>query len=764
MKKFLILLIATFATFGSTAQSVKLSDAHIYGHVIDSETNQHLPFVNIQLMGTTMGTATDETGHYFLKNIPEGEYTIVASAVNYSSENKKVTVVKNQSQEISFYLTPQITMMDEVVVTSNKYETKKREAPSIVNIISPKTFELTSSKNVAEVLPFQTGLRVEETCSNCGVPQLRINGLDGAYSQILMDGRAIFSSLANVYGLEQFPAGMIDRVEIIRGGGSALFGSNAVGGIVNIITKEPQNNSASLSNETTLMGHNTIDNNMSMNGQFVTEYLKTGVYVFGNLRNRDAYDRNGDGFSEIPMLNSSAAGFRAYHKISNYAKITAEYHHLYEFRRGGDSLDRQAHEANLAEQLQHNIDGGSLKLDLFSKNSKHYLSIYSSIQNISRNSYFGTHQDLNAYGKTSDLMSVSGAQYRLNMNKLLFMPAILIVGAEYSHDKLHDVMMGYNRDILQQVNVTSIFTQNEWKNETLSVLLGARLDKHSLIEKPIFSPRVTLRYTPSPAWTLRASYASGYRAPQVYDEDLHVGAVGGEVSLITLDPNLRPENSNSFNASADWYKQFGNTQINFLAEGFYTLLKNSFLLMENGHDAQGNLLLTRVNATSNLFVAGINLEGRISFKQKLSAQIGYTFQKSRYNTPQEWSEDPKAETHTRLLRTPDSYGYLTFNYEAIDNLNLSVSGTYTGSMLVPHYAGYIEHDELVTTETFFDVNAQAKYSFTISGQTELELKIGIKNIFDSFQTDIDLGVDRDAGYIYGPMLPRSIHFGIALNL
>lgn len=766
MKKtfvFICLIIITFNAFGQSSKT-KATDANITGHILDKETHEHIPFVNIFIKGTTIGTVSDETGHFLLTNLPEGDFVIAASSVNYETEEIAITIQKNKTQEINFTLKPQITMMEPVVVSANKYETKQREAASIVNVVSPILFENTSSKNIAEVLPFQTGLRVEETCSNCGVPQLRINGLDGAYSQILMDSRAIFSSLASVYGLEQFPAGMIDRVEVIRGGGSALFGSNAIGGIVNIITKEPEKNAFSLSNTTTFMGNKSWDNHTVLNGQIVTNDFKTGAYLFGTVRNRDAYDHNKDGFSDMPHLKSSVVGFRAYHKTSNYSKLTAEYHHIHEYRRGGDSINLPPHQSNLAEQLDHNIDGGSLKFDIFTKNAKHYWSIYSSLQNIARKSYFGTNKDLNAYGNTDDIISTSGLQYQYNMKRFLFLPATLITGAEYSFDQLHDVMVGYNRDILQTFNIFGLFLQNEWKNEKISFLLGARLDKHSLMDQPVFSPRITLRYSPIKPLTLRTSYASGYRAPQVYDEDLHVGAVGGEVSLISLDPDLKPEYSNSINLSADWYQVFGKTQLNILVEGFYTLLQNSFLLMENGHDAQGNLLLIRQNATDKLYVAGMNMEARFSYLQKLSTQIGFTIQTSRYNTPQTWSEDPDAGTHTQILRTPENYGYLTFNYNIFKGFNLSLSGVYTGAMLVPHYAGYVERDELTKTNSFFDINAQIKYEFSISKLTKMEVKAGVKNIFNSFQNDIDKGVERDAGYIYGPTLPRSLHLSLGLKI
>ena len=173
-------------------------------------------------------------------------------------------------------------------------------------------------------------MRVETNCGNCGTTQLRINGLEGQYSQVLLDSRPIFSSLASVYGLEQLPVAMIERVEVIRGGGSALFGANAIGGVVNIITKEPLRNSVTLSNTTNIFEGGTADFNTSLNGSFVSDDYKMGVYLFGMIKDRDSYDRNGDGFSDIPKLNSETAGFRAYYKTSPYTRLTAEYHHIHE--------------------------------------------------------------------------------------------------------------------------------------------------------------------------------------------------------------------------------------------------------------------------------------------------------------------------------------------------------------------------------------------------------------------------------------------------
>jgi outer membrane receptor for ferrienterochelin and colicins len=139
-------------------------------------------------------------------------------------------------------------------------------------------------------------------------------------------------------------------------------------------------NFLNISNHTNYIGAKALDMNTTLNGSFVTSDSKIGVFLFGVHRNREAYDRDNDGFSEIPTLNSSTVGFRSYFKTSDYSKITAEYHHLGEFRRGGNNLDRPPHEADIAEQLRHNIDAGSVKFDYFTPDNKHFLSTYASSQ------------------------------------------------------------------------------------------------------------------------------------------------------------------------------------------------------------------------------------------------------------------------------------------------------------------------------------------------------------------------------------------------
>ena len=739
----------------------KKSDAHIAGHVLDAQTQEHLSFVNVQVEGTALGCLTDESGHFYLKNLPEGELTIVFSMMGYETEKRTVSLRRDTLIEMNVAIAETSFMIDNVVVTANKYETKQREVATIVNVISPLIIQSTTSNTMADVLNFQTGLRVEETCSNCGVPQIRINGLEGQYTQILMDSRPIFSSLASVYGLEQLPAGMVDRIEVIRGGGSALFGANAIAGVVNIITKEPTRNFFNVSNTSAFTQQGTYDINTNLNASVVSENQKAGIYVFGVQRNRQQYDRDKDGYSDIPTLNSTTVGLRSFFKTSDYSKITAEYHHTTEFRRGGYGIDSlQPHESPLTEQLKHNIDAATMKWDMYTADSKHFVSAYTSFQHIGRDSYFGTNYNPDAYGKSTDIVSVTGAQYRFSYPCGL-MNADLSAGVEYSYNQLRDQILGYDRNTLQRVHLGGGYVQNEWKNKQWSILVGGRLEQHSLLEKPIFSPRANVRYTPIDPIILRVSYASGYRAPQIYEEDLHVGAVGGEVSLISLDENLRPEYSHSVSGSIDMYQRFGKWDLNLTLEGFFTQLNDVFTLVENGHDALGNLLLTRTNA-SGARVAGLNVEAKVGYGHLLTFQAGYTYNHSRYIQPEQWS--PTIAPQRRMFRTPDHYGYFLLNIEPVKHFHILTNGKVTGNMLVQHFAGYIPEDKEVTTPVFFEWDVKLCYDIPIYKHYTLEINAGVKNLLDHFQQDLDKGMDRDAGYIYGPATPRTFFAGVNLKI
>ncbi len=755
------LLFFAIALFSLTSYGQRKTDSNIVGDVKDSKTGEHIPYINITINNTVIGTTTDATGHYYLKNLPTGTYTIKVSGVGYKSVEKEVVLESGKTIEVNFLTEESSLSLNEVVVSANRNETNRREASVVVGVVSPKIFAATNAVCIADGLNFQPGLRVENNCNNCGFTQIRINGLEGPYSQILIDSRPIFSALSGVYGLEQIPVNMIERVEVVRGGGSALYGSNAIAGTINIITKEALNNSFTAGYNYERIGGTASDNAINLNSSMVSDDNKAGMYLYGSYRNRLPYDHNNDGFSEVTKLLNHTMGMRSYYRLSSQSKLTLEYHNIHEFRRGGNDFHLQPHQTDITEQVEHETNGGGIAYNWYSPDAKQKLNVYTSLQQVLRQSYYGAGQNPDAYGNTDNLTSVTGAQYVYNFQNLLFMPSELTVGSEYQYDDLHDRMPGYGRDIKQTTRVAGFFLQNEWKNKDMNILLGGRLDKHNLLDKAVFSPRVTLKYNFTPDLNWRGSYAAGFRAPQAFEEDLHLDAAGGVMKLIEIADDLRPEYSHSLSTSLDYYFKLGNTEVNLLAEGFYTRINDIFILTETGQSPNGHIIVERQNGSGGQ-VSGINFEGKIAPSTRLQLQFGYTLQQSLYNEPEQWSDDITVALERRMLRTPNNYGYFSLSANLTRKLLINATGTYTGSMLAPHFAGYIATDRLETTPEFMDINLKATYDFKLNG-INLQLSGGVKNIFNSYQKDLDAGPLRDAGYVYGPSIPRTVFVSLKFS-
>ena len=236
------------------------------------------------------------------------------------------------------------------------------------------------------------------------------------------------------------------------------------------------------------------------------------------------------------------------------------------------------------------------------------------------------------------------------------------------------------------------------------------------------------------------------------------------MSLITLSDDLRPEFSHSWSGSADYYHSFGRMQANILLEGFYTKLDDVFTLEKVGETSEGVILKERRNATGAR-VGGVTAELRLGVPSLFDVQLGYTYQRSLYVEPEQWSEDVEAQR--TMYRSPDHYGYMSSNYYINDRFNCSLFGTFTGGMLVQHAAhtlpdGTERPDADAWTDSFLDMGFKCSYTLNLSELVKMEINAGVKNIFDAYQDDIDVGAGRDSAYIYGPAMPRTIFFGVKL--
>lgn len=776
---FVALLIFAYAMGSSLYAQKKRTDANIIGHVVCN--NEHIPFANISIKGTTIGTTTDETGHYQLINMPEGTHTLVAQSMGYTTVIKEITIKSGETKEINFQLEEDALNLDEVVVTADRNAVNRTEASVIVNTITPKVFATTQSVTLSEGLNFSPGLRMENNCQNCGFSQVRMNGMEGAYSQILINGRPIFSSLAGVYGLELIPSNMIERVEVIRGGGSALYGSNAIAGTINLILKDPVNNSYEASANTGLIGVGVDgsaspaeDYSANFNTSLVSSDSRTGMAVYGFYRDRSPFDANDDTFSEIPELDNTTVGARVFHRFGARNKLSADFFNIREDRRGGDQHGTIEHESKIAESLKHNITTGALTYEQFFREEDMF-SVYLSGQKLNRDSYYGAAQSLSSYGNTSDFTSVIGSQYNAK-----FTNSSLIGGVEYKSAALKDKKMGYpdlenaymdegafvvphtpNSIVADQKSSTfGAFAQYDMEFYKFKVSIGGRFDHYSIEDNlpggedksdNNFSPRATVKYDFTEHLQGRLSYSQGYRAPQLFDEDLHVAAKPGVTYVHKNSPDLKKETSYSYMGSLDFHKRIGAVYVGVLAEGFYTRLNDKFSSVFNEEpNEQGEIVYTRVNAQGVTEVKGGNLEVNIVPSKKVSFSGGFTYQKSEY-------EEPQAFDETEYLRTPNAYGYFTMDWDPFESFCISATGNYTGSMLVPYGV-----EELRESDPFYDLGLKVRYSIRING-AKMQLFAGMKNIFNAYQDDFDRGEEREPGYVYGPMEPRTVYLGIKVG-
>jgi len=758
------------------------TDANLVGHVVCND--EHIPFASVVVKGTTIGTTTDETGHFQLVHMPTGEVTITVTMIGYSSQEKTIILKKDETMELKFDLEEDAMNLDEVVISADRNAQKRTEAAVIVNSIGPQLFSTSQSATLGESLNFTPGLRLENDCQNCGFSQVRMNGMEGPYSQILINSRSIFSGLAGVYGLELIPTSMIERIEVVRGGGSALFGSNAIAGTVNIILKDPVRNSYEGGVNYSLIGLGVdgsgspaSDVSVNFNGTVVSDDKESGLSLYGFTRNREMFDANDDSYSEISELKNLTFGARAFHKFNYRDKLVVDFFAINEDRSGGNKFDYVNHERDIAEALVHEMRVGALTYERFFRDYD-MLSVYASGQSLGRDSYYGANKATDSYGFTQGYTYNAGAQYKALFGDV----SSLVAGVETTGDYLKDTKLGYadydnativndsiisvphtdNMLIADQVSTTTgIFAQYDIKIQRLKISAGLRFDHYDIQDNVntdggnsgnVFSPRLGLMYDVAKHLQLRASYSQGYRAPQIFDEDLHIETSGARQVTHQNDPNLAQETSNSFMLSMDFNKMLGKIYTGFLIEGFYTQLNDAFVNEIGEADANGAVVYTRTNSDGGATVSGINMELKLKALKDLSVTSGFTIQKNLYEEAQDFDE--KA-----FLRTPNAYGFVAVDWDFIDDFCFSATGNYTGEMLVPYFGTQNPEGELRTSSSFYDLGTKVSYTYKLNGAS-VEVSAGIKNILNSYQSDFDSGIDRDPAYIYGPLNPRTIYFGL----
>ncbi len=730
-------------------------------------------FGQIALRATNFGTTTNIKGKFSLQNIPFGQYEITGSYLGYAEMVKEVTLdAVHPTIELDFDLTEQAFQVEDIVVTGTKTFKRQTNSPVIVNVVNSQTISNVQACNLSEGLKFQPGLRVETDCQTCNYTQLRMNGLGGGYSQILINGRPIFSPLTGLYGMEQLPANMIERIEVVRGGGSSLYGSSAIGGTVNVITKIPKKNGYELDYTYQNIDGTTSDHTVSGNATIISKNRNSGISLFMNHRERDFYDANGDNFSEIPLIKNTAIGANLFFLPKENQKLELSISNIHEYRLGGEMItDKPAFLTQQSEERTHDVWMGSADYQINFNDEHSALITYLAWQNTNRKHYTGIQPDMGTpefteflvnppYG-TSDVSTFNfGVQVNHLIDNFLVGKNVFTLGTEYVYDDVLDDIPAYNYLIDQTSKNFGVFLQSDWEiTEQLTLLSGLRMDQHNLVDKLVFSPRASLLYKFKNSTQFRFSYGTGFRAPQAFDTDLHIAFAGGGISRISLSPDLKRENSRSFSASVNYDRPAENWIVGFTLEGFHNRLADVFFLQPVGSDAFGELFEKQNGAGAT--VRGGTLELRGNYKRKIQLEGGLTLQSSVFDNPVQYIDDFAGIRE--FIRTPNDYAFAILTFTPNSNWHTTLNYIYTGKMKVPHFAGAVNQtvDEIITTDPFSELSTKIGYTFPVEKLgNQIEIYGGVKNIFNAYQDDFDIGKNRDSNYIYGPAQPRTFFIGL----
>jgi len=734
--------------------------------------NGPVAFASIYTSDAAHGTSADAEGAYKLP-LPNGSYTILIKFQGYRTVYRDI-VIDSKDLVLNIEMEIDPSGLDEIVVTGTRTARRRTDSPVIVNLINSETLEQVVATDLSDGLRFQPGLRIEKDCQTCNYTQLRMNGLQGGYSQILVNGRAIFSPLTGLYGLEQIPVNMIERIEVVRGGVSALYGSSAIGGTVNVITKIPKNNSFSLSYTFENIDGDATQDVLNGNATVVSKDYKAGANFFVNRRTRELYDANGDNFSELPELKDNAFGVNAFYLPTEDSKVNLSLSSLYEYRYGGEMIDGPAYLAQQSEERTHNVLMGSLDYQVNFNDDRSSLIFYYGGQSTKRDHYTGIIPDEETakqqfyanppYGTSEVETHQGGGQFNQRIDHFFGGTTTLTAGAEFVYDDVYDIIPSYNYLIDQTTRNFGAFLQNDWDiTESLNFLSGVRVDKHNLVDNAILSPRLSLLYKLKETTQFRLGWGTGFRAPQAFDTDLHIAFAGGGISRISLAEDLFEEKSNSFTASINYDRATEHFIWGYTLEGFYTRLNDAFNLFPLGEDEFGERFEKRNGAGAT--VKGFTLETRANFDYLFELEAGFTLQSSEFEEPVENIEGLEAKKD--FLRTPNDYGYATLTYTPGKRFSASANLVYTGEMDIVHFAGDgtgQDVDEYDITPSFAELSLRLGYNISLDRvNSNIEIFGGVKNVTNPYQDDFDTGKNRDSNYVYGPGNPRSVFIGLKID-
>lgn len=669
--------------------------------------------------------------------------------------------------------------LEEVVITGTGTPRGLKDTAVRTQVFDREELRQVRAVTLAEALEYNPGLRMESTCQNCSAPEVQMLGLQQRYVSVLADGIPNFTGLAAVYGLEQIPSALVERIEIVKGGGSALYGPGAVAGVINVIPREPEISGGEIN-----LGYEHLENQLDA-GQptgsavfhFVSHDGDYGVTLHGMRGYNAAVDRNNDGFSDIARRDLWAGGLRAWWRPDHTAKLTLDYLATSEDRRGGSNdLDAPPNSVLIAEEIQTLRQVLTLGWTQEVGDSFDFRFSYS-LSDVARESYYGGEATLGSGDPASPFfdpawtpqLGFGTTDNRLHLFDSAFnwKPAeghIATLGLQYRNEIIEDTQIALGRAFRDHYENLGIMLQHDWTPfEHWNLVYGTRVDFHSELEDSVLSPRVAVKYAPTERFRIRTGWSTGFRAPETFDEDLHINNVGGQLQSITLAQGLREERSMTVSLAPEWeVTERVRVEMNL----YHTWLRDTFINVETENPATPSILeFTKRNGGSSAVYGG-ELAVFLDF-EPLTLDLSYTEQRGYFDSTQtllgSGAPGDNLILSDRYTRLPERFGVVRATYDA-GWAEFFLAGRLTGPMLVPHIvtdnAGAQVRNELNRTRSFFTLDIGMTKRFQLEAGRVLTASLGVKNLFDDFQDDLDRGPFHDSTYIYGPRHPRMIYVGL----
>lgn len=743
---FSFLLFIQFSVFGQTGS--------ISGTI--SDENAPIPFANVVLRGTNHGTSANENGEFRLENIPFGNYQLQVSSVGFVAYSQKVELNAPNLSLDELKLSPSTLGLDEVVVTGTMKETFITASPVKVEVITDELLEKTSNPvNLIQSLKLINGVQEVVSCGVCYTNNISINGLPGQYTAVLIDGSPIYGNLASVYGLNGVPRQAIDRIEIIKGPNSTLYGSEAMAGVINIITKDPASQSK-LAADIRVTSHLETFGNVTWSPEVGKKWNATIGANYGFIP--QYHDDNGDGFGDIVNMDRVAAFTKWTMKRKDHRKLQLMAKYYYEDRRNGvrDFMIDRAYQ------------------ELRGNDSIYGESIYTH-----RGEVFGTYQlptaeyfRIDFSGSYHNQDSYYGSDGYAADQYIAFGNFIW-----NRQVKRHDLLAGLtaryqhyddNTVATQQAEsqfIPGLFIQDEWEavKEKFTVLGGVRLDYYEA-NGPVVSPRLNLKWKPALWTTIRANFGTGFKVVNLFTED-HAFVTGQRE--VVLEEKLKPERSYNGTLSFNQVYTVGNSQGTIDIDGFYTYFTNK-IIPDYDTDPQQ---IIYANSNGHAQSWGVNAGVSHSFKFPLSLRLGFSYISA--------TETENGET-SRIQFAPEytANGTISYTWKKA-HLDFAYTANLVGPMALPEV---FDVDELgnpllysrpTTSKPFYLDVLQITYTWN---KANLRFFAGVENIAGYVQKVSPLSAYNDpnspsgfspyfdTSYAYSPVHGREFYGGIAWEL